>query len=85
MARHIMVVGAGVVGLACAWELARRGAAVRVIEAARVGAGSSGGTVGALAPHAPENWNAKKQVQLDALVAAEGWWAGVRAAGAVPA
>ena len=83
MARHIMVVGAGVVGLACAWELARRGAAVRVIEAARVGAGSSGGTVGALAPHAPENWNAKKQVQLDALVAAEGWWAGVRAAGGV--
>ena len=81
MARHITVVGAGVVGLACAWDIARRGAAVRVVEAGRVGGRSSGGTVGALAPHAPENWNPKKQVQLDALVAAEGWWAGVRAAG----
>lgn len=83
MARAVTVIGAGIMGLACGWELARRGAAVTVIEADRIGAGSSGGTVGALAPHAPENWNAKKQAQLDALVAAEGWWAAVRAAGGV--
>ncbi|WP_134727052.1 NAD(P)/FAD-dependent oxidoreductase [Paracoccus luteus] len=81
MARAVTVIGAGIMGLACAWELARRGATVTVIEAERIGAGSSGGTVGALAPHAPENWNPKKQVQLDALVAAEGWWAAVAAAG----
>ena len=31
MARHITVVGAGVVGLACAWELARRGASLEII------------------------------------------------------
>lgn len=81
MARRITVVGAGAFGLACGWELARRGARVTLLEAAHIGAGSSGGTVGALAPHVPENWNAKKQMQLDALVAAEGWWAEVAAAG----
>lgn len=83
MASEITVAGAGVFGLACAWELLRRGARVRVVEAARIGAGASGGHVGALAPHAPENWNAKKQVQLDALVAAADWWAAVAQAGGV--
>ncbi|MBB1491526.1 FAD-binding oxidoreductase [Paracoccus sp. MC1854] len=83
MASRVTVIGAGIFGLACAWECMRRGAQVRVIEAERVGAGSSGGTVGALAPHAPENWNAKKQMQLDALLAAEGWWAGIAQAGGV--
>ena len=53
MASAVTVIGAGVFGLSCAWECLRRGARVRVIEAAHVGAGSSGGTVGALAPHAP--------------------------------
>ena len=81
MARHITVVGGGIVGLSCAWELVRRGVAVTLIESDRPGAGSSGGTVGALAPHAPENWNAKKQLQLDALVGADAWWGAVAAAG----
>lgn len=81
MAREIVVAGAGVFGLACAWELLRRGQPVRVVDSARIGAGASGGHVGALAPHAPETWNAKKQVQLEALVAADGWWAGVAEAG----
>lgn len=81
MASTVTVIGAGIFGLSCAWECLRRGAQVRVIEAARVGAGSSGGTVGALAPHAPENWNAKKQMQLDALVAAESWWAEIAEVG----
>lgn len=77
----ITIAGAGVFGLACAWELTRRGQPVRVYEAARIGAGASGGHVGALAPHAPENWNPKKQVQLDALITAADWWAGVAQAG----
>lgn len=81
MASRLTVIGAGIFGLSCAWECLKRGTQVRVIEAARVGAGSSGGTVGALAPHAPENWNSKKQMQLDALVAAEDWWAEIAAAG----
>ncbi|UFS65646.1 FAD-binding oxidoreductase [Paracoccus denitrificans] len=83
MASEITVAGGGIFGLACAWELTRRGRKVRLFEAVRIGAGASGGHVGALAPHAPENWNAKKQVQLDALIAAVGWWAEVGAAGGV--
>lgn len=77
----ITVAGAGIFGLCCAWELTRRGQSVRVFEAAHIGAGSSGGHVGALAPHAPENWNPKKQIQLDALIGAESWWAEVAQVG----
>lgn len=77
----VTVRGGGAFGLACGYELARRGARVRLIEAQRLGAGSSGGTVGALAPHVPENWNAKKQFQLESLLAAQGFWDGVREAG----
>lgn len=83
MASEITVAGAGIFGLSCAWELIRRGQPVRVVEAARIAAGASGGHVGALAPHAPENWNAKKQVQLDALIAAPDWWDAVAQAGGV--
>ena len=63
--------------------MARRGAKVTVIEADRIGAGSSGGHVGALAPHAPENWNPKKAFQLESLLHAGDFWAGVQAAGGV--
>lgn len=81
MARvDLTVRGAGIFGLSVAWEAARRGARVRVIEAARIGAGASGGVVGALSPHVPENWNAKKAFQLDSLLMASGWWAAVEAA-----
>lgn len=69
--------GGGVWGLACAWEMARRGARVRLIERARIGAGASGGVVGALAPHAPERWGPLKAFQLDSLLEAEGVWRGV--------
>ncbi|MDO5603848.1 MAG: FAD-dependent oxidoreductase [Paracoccus sp. (in: a-proteobacteria)] len=77
----ITVIGAGINGLAVAWEIARRGQPVRVIEARAPGAGSSGGTVGALAPHAPDGWNEKKQLQLDSLLAARSFWDGVAQAG----
>ncbi|WP_258869689.1 FAD-dependent oxidoreductase, partial [Paracoccus thiocyanatus] len=81
MTSEITVAGGGISGLACAWELLRRGRKVRLFESRHIGAGASGGHVGALAPHAPENWNEKKQVQLDALIAAQDWWAEVKAAG----
>ncbi|MEF3048336.1 NAD(P)/FAD-dependent oxidoreductase [Pseudotabrizicola sp. L79] len=81
MARvDLTVMGAGIFGLACAWEALRRGARVRVIESVAIGAGSSGGLVGALAPHVPENWNPKKQFQLESLLMAQGFWQGVAAA-----
>ena len=85
MARvDLTVRGGGVFGLSIAYEAARRGAKVRLIEAVRIGAGASGGLVGALSPHVPENWNAKKAFQLDSLLMAEGFWAGVSAVSGLP-
>jgi glycine/D-amino acid oxidase-like deaminating enzyme len=79
----ITVMGAGIFGLSVAWACARRGARVRVIDPHGPGAGASGGVVGALAPHVPENWNLKKAFQFDSLVMAEAFWTGVEAAGGV--
>lgn len=73
----VTVMGGGIFGLAIAHACAQRGARVHVVERQRIGAGSSGGLVGALAPYTPENWNPKKQFQLDSLLMAEGFWAGV--------
>lgn len=42
----VCVIGGGVVGLACAYELASRGAAVCVLERGRVGEGASKGNTG---------------------------------------
>lgn len=70
----LTVRGGGAFGLCIAWEAARRGAKVRLIETARIGAGSSGGLVGALSPHVPENWNPKKAFQLESLLMAEAFW-----------
>lgn len=76
----VTVLGAGIFGLSIAWECARRGAQVRVIDPQGPGAGSSGGIVGALAPHVPEQWNAKKAFQFASLVAAEPFFRSVEAA-----
>lgn len=80
----LTVRGGGAFGLCIAWEAARRGARVRLIEAVRIGAGSSGGIVGALSPHVPENWNPKKAFQLDSLLMAQGFWDGVAQASGLP-
>ncbi|PTV95738.1 glycine/D-amino acid oxidase-like deaminating enzyme [Rhodobacter aestuarii] len=77
----VTVRGGGVFGLACAYEIAKRGVKVRLIERARIGAGSSGGTVGMLSPHVPEQWNAKKQFQFESLVMAQAYWDDVKAVG----
>jgi glycine/D-amino acid oxidase-like deaminating enzyme len=79
----VTVRGAGVFGLSIAWACAARGARVRVVDPLGVGAGASGGLVGALAPHVPEAWNALKQFQFESLVMAGGWWAAVAVAGGV--
>jgi D-amino-acid dehydrogenase len=46
----VVVVGAGVVGLACAWELACSGAEVVVVDGDSVGAGVSRGNAGWITP-----------------------------------
>lgn len=73
----VTVYGAGVFGLSVAFCCARRGAEVQVIDPRGVGAGASGGIVGALAPHTPESWNAKKAFQFDSLIRSKAFWADV--------
>jgi glycine oxidase len=46
----VVVVGAGVIGLACAWRCAQRGLKVLVLERDEPGAGASGVAAGMLAP-----------------------------------
>jgi len=85
MARvDVTVRGGGIFGLSIAWACLRRGATVRVVETAAWGAGSSGGLVGALSPHVPEAWNAKKAFQLESLLVAADWWAAVEAVSGLP-
>ena len=79
----ITVRGAGVLGLSIAWACVLRGARVQVVDPFGPAAGSSGGLVGALAPHVPENWNPKKAFQLESLLMAEGFWSEVAEAGGV--
>ena len=81
----ITIHGAGIFGLSIAWACLERGARVRVIDPYGPGAGASGGIVGALAPHVPENWNEKKAFQLESLLMAEAFWAVVEAAGGLSA
>lgn len=75
----VTVIGAGVFGLSIGYVCARRGARVRVVDRVGVGAGASGGIVGALSPHTPENWNDKKQFQFESLIASRAFWPGVEA------
>lgn len=70
----VAVIGAGIFGLSVAFAAARRRLSVVVLEARTAGSGASGGPVGALSPHVPEQWNDKKAYQLKALLAAEPYW-----------
>ncbi len=74
----ITVMGAGIFGLSVAWCAQSMGARVQVIDPGGPGAGASGGVVGALAPHVPENWNTKKAFQFDSLIMAEAFWTDVQ-------
>lgn len=77
----VTIRGGGIMGLSAAWAMARRGARLRLIETRAIGAGASGGLVGALAPHTPEQWNPLKAFQLASLLGAQDWWAAVQATG----
>ena len=75
----VTIKGAGIFGLTIAWEALQRGARVCVIDPNGPAAGASGGIVGALQPHTPDPWNAKKQFQLESLLMAETLWPAVEA------
>ncbi|MEP3846944.1 MAG: FAD-dependent oxidoreductase [Paracoccaceae bacterium] len=77
----LTVRGAGILGLSIAWACVKRGATVQVIDPHGPAARASGGIVGALAPHVPENWNAKKQFQLESLLMAKQFWGEVFSTG----
>ncbi len=79
MSFDVTIRGAGIFGLCIAWACTKRGAKVELVDPHGVGAGASGGIVGALAPHVPENWNPKKQFQLESLLLARGFWSEVEA------
>lgn len=74
---EVTIRGAGIFGLSIAWACVERGAKVTLVDPNGAGFGSSGGLVGALAPHTPENWNEKKAFQFDSLIMAEDFWANV--------
>ncbi len=66
-AHDVCIVGGGVVGLWVARRLVDAGATCILLERATCGAGASGGILGALMAHAPDNWNVKKQFQFNSL------------------
>jgi glycine oxidase len=47
----VIVVGAGIIGCAVTWELARRGASVQIFESRTIGAGATQASAGVLAPY----------------------------------
>lgn len=67
----LVVIGGGVAGLWSALKALRGGLSVILVEKTGLGAGASGGFMGALMPHMPERWDGKKQFQFEALCALE--------------
>lgn len=67
----LLVAGGGVMGLWTALFAARKGLSVHLVDRRHLGAGASGGVLGALMPHLPDRWNAKKAFQFAALVSLE--------------
>ena len=68
----LVIVGGGIMGLWAALRGCRRGLSVTLVERDTIGAGASGGLLGALMPHTPDRWSPKKQLQFEALLSLEG-------------
>ena len=60
----VLVIGAGVIGLSCAWRLAQRGLRVRVLERDEPGAGATGVAAGMLAPVGEATWGEEELLEL---------------------
>ena len=67
-----VIVGAGVIGLACAWRAAQAGLRVRVLERDEPGSGASGVAAGMLAPVGEATWG--EEDLLDAALASHAMW-----------
>ncbi len=68
----VVVVGAGAIGLACAWRAAQRGLRVRVLERDQAGSGASGVAAGMLAPVSEATWGEEALIAL-AQVSHRSW------------
>ena len=73
----VIVVGGGVIGLACAWRAAERGLEVVVLERERPGAGASGVAAGMLAPVGEASFGEDRL--LDLALASHRIWPGFAA------
>ncbi|MFT2212167.1 NAD(P)/FAD-dependent oxidoreductase [Rhizobium giardinii] len=67
----LLIIGGGIMGLWAGVMAERAGLRTLIVERELIGAGASGGLLGALMPHMPDRWNAKKQFQFDALISLE--------------
>jgi len=76
---EVAVLGAGVIGLACAERLRADGHDVLVLDAGALGGGATGAALGALMPHAPSAATPLSEAQLASLAALPGWIAGIEA------
>lgn len=61
----VAVVGAGIIGLACAWRAAQAGLSVVVLDRARPGAGASGLAAGMLAPVTEAEFGEEELLRLN--------------------
>lgn len=68
----VVIVGAGVIGLACAWQAARTGLRIRVLEREAPGSGASGVAAGMLAPVGEATWGEEALLGL-ALASHRAW------------
>jgi glycine oxidase len=68
----VVVVGAGLIGLTCAWRASQRGLSVLVVDRDAPGAGSSSVAAGMLAPVTEAEFGAERLLALN-LAAVERW------------
>ncbi len=65
---RVVVIGGGVIGVCCAYFLAKRGARVTLLERDSIGHGASYGNAGAIAPgHGPMNKPGRVKQALKSL------------------
>src|SRR4051794_34971244 len=72
-----VVIGGGLIGMACAWRAAERGMSVAVLERDQPGSGASGVAAGMLAPVTEADFGEESLLQLN--LASRSMWPGFAA------